>query len=144
MIQIPFFLPKGWPGSLRIETLRGSCGEVTLIQQGRHADLWGACSDRFQRFSRFELVPELRKRGVSRISKIVLEGHSAEQIGALKELQKNFEVQAIYYPPDRAERMRKTFQAISPGVQIRRMELLGRVDIVSALATGTACKQHKE
>ncbi len=124
LVQIPFFLPKGQPGSFFTETLRGSCGEVTIIQQGRHADLWGACSDRFQRFSRYELVPALRKRGVSRINRIVLDGHNAEQIGALKELQKNFAVRAVYYPQDRAERMRKTFQAIGPGVQVRRRALL--------------------
>lgn len=125
LIQIPFFLPKGWPpGSFFRETLQGPCGKVTIFRQGRHADLWGACSDRFQRFSRYELVPALRKRGVSRINKIVLDGHNAEQIGALNELQKNFAVRAVYYPQDRAERMRKTFQAIGPGVQVRRRALL--------------------
>ncbi len=93
-----------------------------MTQRGRRADLLGACADRFERFSRYEVVPQLRQNGISLIEKVILRGHDPEQTKALIELQKNFRVKAVYYPPDRAERMRKTFQIIAPGVQVRRLE----------------------
>lgn len=122
LIQVPFFLPQGWPGSFFVYSLKDSCGEITVIQSGRSADLIGACSDRYQRFSRFDLVPVLRQNGVARIQKIILKGHNSEQTAALPELQKNFSVDSVYYPPDRAERMRKTFGAINRKVRVQRLE----------------------
>jgi len=127
IIQVPFFLPQGWPESFAVYFLKGSCGEITVIQRGRSADLIGACSDRYQRFARFDLVPALRRNGVARIRKIILKGHSSEQTAALTELQKNFRVDSVYYPPDRAERMRKTFGVINREVCVRRLDDTGRV-----------------
>ncbi|HCM42006.1 MAG TPA: hypothetical protein PLY88_04220 [Candidatus Omnitrophota bacterium] len=122
LIQVPFFLPQGLMESFTVYFFKSSCGEVAVIQSGRSADLIGACSDRYQRFARFDLVPALRRNGVARIRKIVLKGHGSEQTAALPELQKNFQVDSVYYPPDRAERMRKTFRIIDRNVCVRRLE----------------------
>lgn len=111
----------GWKGLL-VYDIAGSCGVVTVIQTGRHADLWGACSDRFQQFARFQLIPELREKGVARIGKIVLKGSHPMQSAALPLLQKNFPVGIVYYRPARAESMRKVFARIEGRTRIKPWE----------------------
>lgn len=118
-VQLVFFLPEK---GLSVYQIEGECGIITVLQTGRHADLWGACSDRFQRFARFQLVPLLKQKGVFYINKIILEGNQAVQIAALPELQKNFSVETVYYYPDRVERMRGVFKCIKKGTQIRRIQ----------------------
>ena len=118
LIQVAFFLPRDWPVSEMIYTFKADCGEVTVIQKGRKAKLIGACSDRYERFVRLEIVPGLRRRGVSSIEKIVLKSHAGADTRALKELLKNFRVQAIVYPVDTAERMRKTFYLVGRDIRL--------------------------
>ncbi len=123
-VQIFFFLPPGWPGQVFEWALSSKQGDFKIVQRGREAVLVGAFSDRYQRFPRLELIPYLRKKGVTEIREVILTGHDAGETGALDELQKNFQVMELSYPPDTALRMRKTFERVKSIAKFKRIELI--------------------
>ena len=118
-IQTLFFIPRGWPQPLCAFVLKSNQGDFDIFQNGRDAVVIGAFSDRYQRFPKLELVPFLKKKGIRRINKLVLTGHDQSQTGALVELQKNFHVEEVFYPPDSALRMRKTFNQIERNTKLK-------------------------
>ena len=120
-IQTLFFIPRGWPQPLCAFVLKSKQGDFNIFQSGRDAVMVGAFSDRYQRFPKMELVPFLKKKGMRRISKLILTGHDQSQTGALIELQKNFQLEEVFYPPDSALRMRKTFNQIERKTKLKRM-----------------------
>jgi beta-lactamase superfamily II metal-dependent hydrolase len=120
-IQILFFIPHGWPEKEFVFTLKSKQGDFYLFQKGRGATLVGAYSDRYERFPRLELVPFLKKRGITHLTQLILTGHQSSETGALSELNKNFHIKLIMYPLGLAEQMRKTFNQIQRNTQMRRL-----------------------
>ena len=118
-VQIFFFIAPLKNQSVFL--LPSQDGVLKIFQSGREAILIGAFSDRYQNFPRMELVPYLKKKGVQKIRKLILTGHDLNQTGALGELQKNFKVIEVFYPPDAALRMRKTFEQIGREVELSRI-----------------------
>ncbi len=120
-IQTLFFIPHGWPHDAFVFVLESKQGNFRIFQKGSGAVIVGAFSDRYQRFPKMELSPFLKKKGIRRINKLILTGHDPAQTGALAELQKNFDVGVVFYPPDSAERMRKTFNQIGRHARLKRL-----------------------
>lgn len=84
--------------------------------------MWGAFSDRYQRFPKMELIPFLKKKGIVKIQKLMLSGHDLSQTRALSELQKHFTIIELVYPLDSALQMRKTFSQIDSPMRFQRSE----------------------
>ena len=104
-IQGLFFIPPRG-GAFILLSPRGN---FHLFQKGSQAVLIGAYSDRYQRFPKMELIPFLRRKGITRIQKLILTGPDTAETGALEILQNHIRIIELDYPPDTALRMRKTF-----------------------------------
>lgn len=117
-VQICFFIP---PGLSQID-LPSPQGNFHISQNAREAVVLGAYSDRYQRFPKMELIPYLKKKGITNIRNLILTGHDASETGALKALQDNFRIIELNYPQDTALRMRKTFQLIASDMQLTRIK----------------------
>lgn len=128
-IQIPFFIPPGWPSRDIAFELKSKQGIFHFFQQGRSVVLTGAFSDRFQRFPKMELIPQMKKRGIQRIRKLILTGHDASETRALEDLQKNFQIEELNYPSDTALRMRQTFNQITSDMRFKRLEAVCAQDV---------------
>ena len=120
-VQTFFFIPQGWPEKEFFFTLKSKQGDFYVFQKGREATLVGAYSDRYERFPKLELVPFLRKHGITQLDRLILTGHDSSQTGALSELNKNFHIKLILYPRGLAEQMRKTFNQIHQNTQLKRL-----------------------
>lgn len=118
-VQIFFFLPPACGKNFVLESREG---QYQIFQNAREAVLIGAYSDRYQRFPKMELIPFLRKKGIRKISSLTLTGHEKDETGALKELQKNFQVIEVRYPSASALKMRRTFQQIQSSVRLTRLD----------------------
>ena len=99
-------------------------GIFHISQKAREAVVLGAYSDRYQRFPKMELIPYLKKKGITSIRNLILTGHDSSETGALKALQDNFRIIELNYPQDTAWRMRKTFQLIDSDMKMTRIKAI--------------------
>lgn len=121
LIQTLFFIPSDAWGKKLFDYLPSPCGNFYIFQNQREAIVVGSFSDRYERFPKMELIPFLKKKGVTHISSLILTGHDKRQTGALVELQKNFTIGNLYYPPSEAKNLRQTFARVRTVAGFRRL-----------------------